>query len=152
KFGIPNACNDCHTDRSAEWAAAAVTRWFGPERKGFQNYSDAFHAAWADQADAAGLLAAVAANNGTPAFAHASALTELASRLSPTNLDLTRQGLLDSDPMVRIGALDMLENAPPAQIWPFVSALLSDQSRGVRIRAVSLLAPVATESQPPSDR
>ena len=37
--------------------------------------------------------------------------TELGSHLSPSNLDLARAGLVDPDPMVRIGALDMLESA-----------------------------------------
>jgi Flp pilus assembly protein TadD len=54
--------------------------------------------------------------------------------------------------MVRIGALEMLESMPPAQIWPVVSPLLSDPSRGVRIRAVARLAAVPTASQPPADR
>src|SRR3954469_5825250 len=36
KLGTPNACNDCHSDKSAEWAAAAVERWHGPDRKSFQ--------------------------------------------------------------------------------------------------------------------
>ncbi len=28
----------------------AVQSWHGPDRKGFQHYAEAFHAAWADQA------------------------------------------------------------------------------------------------------
>ncbi|MDA2925251.1 HEAT repeat domain-containing protein, partial [Acidobacteria bacterium AH-259-L09] len=31
--GIPNACNRCHTDQSAEWAATAVGRWYGSPLK-----------------------------------------------------------------------------------------------------------------------
>jgi len=54
--------------------------------------------------------------------------------------------------MVRIGALDMLEGIPASQLWPVLSPLLSDSSRGVRIRAASLLAAVPAASQPPSDR
>jgi tetratricopeptide (TPR) repeat protein len=54
--------------------------------------------------------------------------------------------------MVRIGALDMLDGVPPAQLWPLLSPLLSDSSRGVRIRAASLLAAAPTASQPPADR
>jgi len=46
----------------------------------------------------------------------------------------------------------MLENLRADQIWPVVSPLLSDPVRGVRIRAVSLLASVPTARQPPSDR
>ena len=64
------------------------------------------------QADAASLLAAVAADRNAPAIARASALSELAPYVSPANINLARTGLSDPDPMVRIGALDMLENVP----------------------------------------
>jgi predicted CXXCH cytochrome family protein len=152
QLGTPNACNNCHTDKSAQWAAAAVENWFGPNREGFQNYAEAFHASWADQPDAAKLLAAVAADQNTPAYARASALTELAPSLSPESGNLARAGLSDPDPMARIGALDMLQNVPPNQVWPLASPLLSDPSRGVRIQAASLLAVVPTANQPPADR
>jgi predicted CXXCH cytochrome family protein len=152
KLGTPNACNDCHTDKSAEWAASAIESWYGPNREGFQNYADAFHAAWTDQPDAAELLATVAADGNVPAFARASALTDLAPSLSPANVNSARASLSDPDPMVRIGALDMLEGVPANQIWPLASPLLSDPSRGVRIRAASLLAVVPTANQPPADR
>ena len=152
KVGTPNACNDCHTDKSAEWAAATIAGWHGPTRKGFQKYAEAFNAAWADQVDAAALLAVVASDGNTPAFARASALSDLRSRLSPANVNLARAGLSDNDPMVRIGALDMLEGAPANQLWPLVSPLLSDSNRGVRVRAASLLSVVPTASQPPADR
>jgi predicted CXXCH cytochrome family protein len=152
KFGTPNACNDCHSDKAPQWAAAAVEDWFGLDRKGFQTYGAAFHASRADQADAAALLAVVAADRTAPAIARASALAELAPRISPANISAARGALAEPDPVVRIGALDMLENLPGGQIWPFVSPLLSDPVRGVRIRAASLLAAVPTASQPPPDR
>jgi predicted CXXCH cytochrome family protein len=152
KLGTPNACSNCHADKSAQWAADAVERWHGPVRKGLQNYAEAFQASRADRTDAAALLAAVAASPTTPAIARATALSELQSRVSPANIDLARKGLADPDPMVRIAALDMLDGLPGDRISPLVSPLLSDPSRGVRIRAVSLLAAVPTASQPASDR
>jgi predicted CXXCH cytochrome family protein len=152
KLGTPNACNDCHSDKDAQWAAAAVEGWFGPSRKGFQTYGAAFHASRTDQADAAALLAAVVADGNAPAIARAGALADLAPRVSPANIGTARSALADPDPTVRIGALDMLENVPPGQAWPWVSPLLSDPVRGVRIRAASLLAAVPTASQPPPDR
>ena len=138
KVGTPNACNDCHADKPTEWAASTIERWYGPNRKGFQNYAAAFHASWNDDADAASLLAVVAADRSAPAVARATALAELGSRLTPQNLNLARSSLADPDPIVRIGALDMLEGAPGNQLWPLVSPLLSDVVRGVRIRAASL--------------
>jgi predicted CXXCH cytochrome family protein len=152
RLGTPNACNDCHADKSAQWAASAIETWHGANRKGWQKYAEAFHSAWSDQIDAAALLAVVASDASTPAFARASALSELVPYVSPANINLARSALADPDPMVRIGALDMLANIPAAQIWPLVSPLLTDSNRGVRVRAAALLAAVPRASQPPADR
>jgi Flp pilus assembly protein TadD len=46
----------------------------------------------------------------------------------------------------------MFEHVPPSHIWPLVSPLLSESSRGVRIKAAALLATVPTASQPSGDR
>jgi predicted CXXCH cytochrome family protein len=151
-LGTPNACNDCHRDRPAQWAATAVEEWFGPKRKGLQAFAPAFHAARAEEADAAALLGIVATDQNAPAVARATALGELARYISPANIGAARTGLADPDPMVRIGALDMLGSIPAAQIWPLASPLLSDPVRGVRIRAAALLAAVPAASQPASDR
>jgi hypothetical protein len=75
-LGTDNACTDCHTDKTAQWAAAAIEDWYGPDRKGFQNFAPAFHAAWQGAPDAEALLAAVARDAEAPAFVRASALEE----------------------------------------------------------------------------
>ena len=152
RLGTPNACNSCHADKSAQWATDTIEAWYGPARKGFQNYAGAFQASWTERPEAAALLALIAASPATPAIARASALSELHTRVSGANIDLARKGLSDPDPMVRIGALDMLDGLPGDRLWGVVAPLLSDTSRGVRIRAVSVLAAVPTESQPAADR
>jgi hypothetical protein len=57
-----------------------------------------------------------------------------------------RSGLADLDPMVRIGAVDMLEEVPSGQIRPLASPLPADLLRGVMIGAACLLASVPTAS------
>lgn len=151
KLGTPNACTDCHAGKSAAWAAEAIATWPGPRHPGFQNYAEAFHAAWTGRPDAGALLAATIVDSGTPAFARAGALAELG--LAAAQAIGPAQGALsDPDPMVRTGALDALENAPAEQLWPLASPLLSDPVRGVRIRAVALLAGLAPDSLPAADR
>ena len=59
--------------------------------------------------EAENLLAAVASNGNTPSYVRAGALAELNAFVSPANLDLARKGLADPDPVVRLGALDMLK-------------------------------------------
>ena len=54
--------------------------------------------------------------------------------------------------MVRLGALDMVEAAPPNQLWPLASPLLTEAVAGVRMRAATVLAAVPTVGLPPSDR
>ena len=152
KLETSNACTDCHKDKPASWAAAAIESWFGPERKGLQTYGKAFHAAWHDEPGADILLAAVAADVNTPSFARAGAIAELAGHVSPATLPVARAGLSDQDPMVRIAALDMLDGVPPEQLWPVVATLLNDPIRGVRLRAVSLLAGAPTLKLTPSER
>jgi tetratricopeptide (TPR) repeat protein len=151
-LGTPNTCNDCHRDKSAQWAASTVESWFGPRREGFQTYAAAFHSVWTEQTDSARLLGRVVSDGNTPAIVRASALIELAAYLSPASVSLAQKSLSDSDPMVRMAALEMLRSVPANQLWPLVSPLLSDPIEGVRIRAVSLLASVPTASQPASDR
>jgi len=152
KLGTPNACNDCHRDQSAQWAANTIETWFGPRREGFQTYAPAFHAAWTQQPDAEKLLSEIVSNSNAPAVARASALIDLGAYLSPTSIGLAQQGLADSDPMVRMAALDTLGRVPPNQLWPLVAPLLSDPIQGVRIRAVAMLAAVPTANQPEADR
>ena len=152
KLGSPNACNDCHANKTSEWAALAIERWHGPNRKGLQNYAEAFHAAWAGQPDAAKLLVAIAADPAVPSFARAGALAELAPHRSSTSVNLIRKGLADPDPVVRIGALDMLEGVPPDQQWTLVAPLLTDPVHGVRIRVVSSLAGITIARLAPRDR
>jgi predicted CXXCH cytochrome family protein len=148
KLGTPNACNDCHSDKPVEWAAAAVDKWFGPQRDGFQTYAGAFHAVWADEPDAQKLLTVVASSGDNPPFARASALAELPA----PDIALARQQLSDPDPMVRLGVLDMLEGLPAEQLWPIAAPRLTDPVRGVRIRAAELLAAVPSTQRRASDR
>ncbi len=146
--GVPNACNDCHRDKSAAWAAQEVETWFGPERHGYQTWAPAFHAAWNEAAEGQKLLAAIAGSGGVPGIIRASALAELPA----LELDLLRRGLSDPDPLVRIGALDGLEGVAADQLWPLASAQLTDPVRGVRIRAAELLAAVPAANRPAADR
>jgi predicted CXXCH cytochrome family protein len=152
RFGVTNACNDCHADKDAAWAAAAIERWHGPERKGFQTWTEAFAAARDDSAQAAPLLLQVATGPGVPSIARATALEHLARWPSGKAIEAARQGLTDSDPLVRLGALRALQALPVEQSWPLVSGLLDDPIRGVRIEAAALLAAMPQDRLAPADR
>ena len=151
-LGTPNTCNACHADKPAQWAADRVKSWHGPQRKGFQTYAGAFHAAREGRADAAELLARVVRDAATPAIARASALAELGPFLSPALLPDFRRDLADADPLVRIGALRGLDRLPPELLPELAVRLLKDPIRGVRMEAARLLARVPAKDLSPGDR
>ena len=151
RFGVSNACNDCHVDKDAAWAAAAVERWHGPERKGFQTWTEAFAAARDGTAEAGPLLLQLATAPGAPAMVRASAFEMLATHPGPEAAGAAQQGLADADPLVRLGALRALRWLPDAQTWPLAQGLLDDPVRGVRLEAASLLAATPQDQLPPGD-
>ena len=52
-LGTPNACNDCHRESDAKWAARKIEQWHGPERAGKPRYAAALAAGRAGSPDAA---------------------------------------------------------------------------------------------------
>ena len=152
RFGTSNACNDCHQDKDAGWAAAAVERWFGPTRKGFQTWTETFAAAHAEKPEAAALLQKLATNANAPSIARATALESLAAYPGNDVAAVAGRGLADADPLVRMAALRALRPYPVAQSWPLASRLLADPVLGVRIEAAALLAPMPQEALPLTER
>jgi predicted CXXCH cytochrome family protein len=152
RFGTSNACNDCHMDKDAGWAAAAVERWFGAERKGFQVWTETFAAARAHKVEANALLLKLATSSAAPSIARATAFESLAEYPSREAVTAAHRSLADADPLVRLAALRTLRILPVEQSWPLAHGLLTDPIRGVRIEAASLLSAMPQNYISPADR
>src|SRR5262249_22535519 len=140
RYGTPNACNQCHQDRTAGWAADAVAKWFGPGPAQKPHFVEAIDAGRRGSAGAEALLTALVLNSAQPAIARATALTLLRDYLSPASLGAVRAAMADSDPLVRAAALRAMEPLPPEDRARLGAAMLSDPLRSVRIEAARLLA------------
>jgi predicted CXXCH cytochrome family protein len=152
RLGVPNACNRCHTDRDARWAAERVRTWYGHTPAGFQRFAGAFAADDRRDAAAADSLRVVAEDRTQPAIARASALARLAAHPGPVAFAAAERGARDADPLVRRAALDILDGiAPPARI-AVAAPLLADGTRIVRLQAAWALAPVADSLPTPAWR
>jgi predicted CXXCH cytochrome family protein len=145
-YGTPNACNDCHKNRPAQWAADAIEKWHGAQRKGLQAWTPAFHAARAGLPKSKDLLLAIARDRGQPAIGRATAYAELGAYLSPSVASEVQKGLHDGSELVRLGALRGLDAIALEQRWVVANHLLADPLLSVRVEAVSFLLPVPAES------
>ncbi len=134
KLGTPNACNGCHADQSAQWAADQVATWYGPKRRQEPHYGEVFAAARAGQPGASEALARLAADLQMPAIVRATALASLRADAS-TGMTERISATRDADAEVRAAAADSLDAAPAAQRLYALGPLLRDPVRGVRIAA-----------------
>jgi tetratricopeptide (TPR) repeat protein len=144
-LGTPNTCNDCHKDKTPQWAADAVVKWYGPGRRQEPLFSEAFVAGRGHKPGAAPELAGVVNDLKQPGIVRATALDLLKEYPGRIALAAFELGLGDPDPMVRRAALEGVEMLPPKERIPMAGPLLSDPVRAVRIEAVPLLAPVEGE-------
>lgn len=143
KTGAPNACNACHQDRTAQWAADTIHAWTGREPKGRMDYADTLHAARTSAHDAEhGLSQLIDDYLHTTDIVRATAAAELGGWLSQNSLDTLARAVRDPSALVRLGSVTSLEALPPDMRWSIGKSLLSDPLRSVRIAAAALFADI----------
>jgi predicted CXXCH cytochrome family protein len=144
-LGVPNACNSCHADRTASWAAERVAEWFPGGRGGTFHYGEALHAGRSWAADRNSLLKRVIEDGAVPAIVRATAISLLASQLDGADVDLVGQQLRDGAPLVQLAALEALGNVPVAIRVDLAQRFLTDPSAALRMAAARVLVPARGE-------
>ncbi len=153
----PNACNDCHRDRSPQWAARAVRQWYPGGQQERPHYATAIHAGRTYQPGAEPLLLEVIGNAKQPGIVRGTAVSLLPPHMGPGSLPVLEKAARDPDPLVRLGAATTLEALPPKERVRIGVHLLWDPVRAVRVEAVPAFADVpdaelATEARAAFDR
>jgi tetratricopeptide (TPR) repeat protein len=151
RLGTPNTCNDCHADRSADWAAEAVATWYGPERRQEPRFAEAFAAGRRGAPEAGPALAALVADPDQPGIVRATAL-ELLRAQGPEAAAVLVAATRDRDPLVRAAAVGGLDSLPPEPRLEAAAPLLEDPLRLVRVEAARVLASLPAERFPPRQR
>jgi Flp pilus assembly protein TadD len=144
KLGTPNACNTCHANRSARWAAAVVQKWYGPKPHQPPHYGEVIAAGRARARDAEPGLIALAGDAKQPAIVRATAL-DLLRGYGPAGVAAIVAATKDEDPLVRAAAVGGLDRLPPRERLAPVAPLLNDPIRAVRIEAARVLAGIPVE-------
>lgn len=137
ELGTPNACNACHQDRDAAWAAAAVDEWTGGKRPAHRG--QAFHAARTGRPTGEAALAELLDDTLQPAIVRATALAEQVQRPGRRSAELVTRGLGDPSELVVYGALQSADVLPPDRLVGLVAPLLRHRHRVVRIEAARVL-------------
>ncbi len=138
----PNACNDCHRDRSARWSASAVRRWYPKGRSGTPHYAQALAAGRGYGPGAERALLAVFRDPRQPGIVRATAVSLLPAHLTALSLPALQKAAADPDPLVRLAAASVMAALSPKDRLKAGVTLLWDPVRAVRIEAVPAFADV----------
>jgi Flp pilus assembly protein TadD len=144
--GSPNACNQCHTDKSTEWASAAAADWFGEPDPG--HFAFAIHDGRTGALGANDKLADAISDTSSSAIVRATALTLLRQPLSREQFELIRNGLNNADPLIRTAALRATAVLSPELHAELAAPLLDDPVRAVRLAAVDVVSQVRQSLNP----
>jgi predicted CXXCH cytochrome family protein len=139
-LGTPNACTQCHVDRTAQWAVEAVAGWYPKGRQTTPHYGTALHAGRIGAVDAEQQLDRLILDRRQPAIVRASALPLLMPYASPASEPAIKAAIRDPDPLVRAASPRALPGAVPPRFVDATVPLLSDPVRAVRIEAARALA------------
>lgn len=140
QLGTPNACTGCHTDRSALWAARAVSEHFpdSPRRKA-PDFAGVFAAADAGRPGLERELSYVAQNADFSDIVRASAVRRMSDYPGPdTLLALARAARGTS--LQKLGATEGAAGLPTERAWEVLQPLLQDSALAVRTSAAAVLA------------
>jgi predicted CXXCH cytochrome family protein len=157
KIGTPNACNGCHTDKKAEWAAAKIDGWYPDskvERENKMHFAETFAAAQAGKAEAGAGLIELAGDSTQSAIVRATALYLLSQYGGKEPLDAMTASLEDANPLVRYEAvrgisailLSVDTNESRSLKLLLLGPLLVDKIRAVRTEAARALTDVPHET------
>jgi predicted CXXCH cytochrome family protein len=151
KLGTPNACTNCHSDKSAQWASDSVNKWYGHAPDGFQHFAETLEAGSQGAPGVQQSLERLVADLGQPAIARATALSMLAAFAPPPADEAVRAGVGDDWALVRRSSARALSNGDPAASANTLTPLLRDPVRAVRIEAAEVLAGLPANNLPADD-
>jgi len=150
KYDTPNACNNCHSDKSAKWAARAVNKWYGPNRP--YHFSETLLEASNEEKGATADLITLISDTSQPDIARATAVWYLGQVSSKRNTEILQQALHDSSSLVRNSAAKVTSRLPAGQKMSLLTDVLDDKVSAVRLSAAEGLAELSPSDLVPASR
>ena len=130
-FGIPNACNECHKDKTAAWSEAKLSLWF-PNGRREQTVGDAEAFSLGARKDPRGIapLARIADDSHRPPLFRANALGYLRHYETPGATEALLRGARASHPVLRAAALlSLIDRGKNPEVRAAMEGSLTDSRR-----------------------
>ena len=138
QYSTPNACNNCHKDKPAKWAADAVVKWYGPKRK-YHFAEDLIPGSQLNENSEKHLIKLIG-DTAVPHIIQATAINYLGSISTESSLNILLKSLSNPDALIRYEALrSLMHFAINSTEKNKIYTLLNDKVRSVRIATADLV-------------
>jgi tetratricopeptide (TPR) repeat protein len=140
QFGTPNACNDCHTNQTAEWASDALSEWYGENDS--THFTDILVQAnnpGSNEIRVRTQLSDLIADTSQPDIIRATAIWYAGHFPNMGTTDLIRESLDSESPLIRNSAAKAVQNLPSEMRTLVLRKNLTDSLKAVRMSAMQSL-------------
>jgi predicted CXXCH cytochrome family protein len=131
-FGTPNACIKCHDDKSNQWASDNLEKWHGQPKK-TSNSKQLLMILNSGQAISLEQHLAIIVDNQLDIISRATAIQLLSYTASSLSSDVLAPYLAHSEPLLRLSAATVAALMSPADKIKYLSPLLKDKYKSVRV-------------------
>ena len=146
ELGVPNACSQCHDDRSVEWAAEWVDEWYGDDfherRQPTRERARLFADAHGGEGDAAAILEYLQIEPNPVWRAALTGLLGYADN-TPAVMRYLERAVVDDNPFIRERAGQLMARRQPSH--PAIQDLLQDDLRSVRLAVLQSIPQAVTQ-------
>jgi tetratricopeptide (TPR) repeat protein len=139
-IGTPNACNDCHKDKTVAWSQGYIEKWYGSRKR--PHYGETFAAANRRDPKAVPELILYAGNELFPLMVRATAVSLLANYDDTLAKKAIEKALSDPASLVRHSAINGYQPENVKSYEKIMLPLLNDPVRGIRNEAAIKLSEV----------
>jgi tetratricopeptide (TPR) repeat protein len=147
KYDVPNACNKCHDNKSAQWAADWVVKWYGANRR--PHFSDVLLKA-ANHESSPKEIEHFAKIDTVPDIAKATAIYYLNYYGGPEAAQTLLNNLTHPSVLIRRTAVEGLGMYDVENMKTALLPILFDTSRVVRQAVFNVLAGIDISSSAPN--
>jgi tetratricopeptide (TPR) repeat protein len=137
-LGTPNACNRCHTDKSAAWSDEKITEWYGPGRR--PHYGSIITDGRRGLPEARAELIHLATDPLYPVIVRATALSLLSAYPGEETSRTYEIALMDDAALIRRAAVEYSNLPSEERQAALIAPLIYDPVKAVRVEAARRLA------------
>jgi tetratricopeptide (TPR) repeat protein len=142
KLGTPNACNQCHEDKSTQWATKYLRQWYGDDLLNQQHYGEIIWAGRQLYPEAHAELLRLGGDRQMAPMVRATAISLLGGYPDQATSELLTLTISDPDPLIRYATLTVVQFAEPEFIRDLAVPRLKDSVKLVRLMAANALTAI----------